>query len=119
MQRFFKGMLCFAVLCLLSGCTIFQAVSNRFAQKSRAILHPETKAPTQKCPTSQICLMDPFARGQKTSSSAPATGKASIMELPETTLDFGTMDEDKEYVHKFAIKNAGRSQLKIKKVIPG
>ena len=117
MQRFFRGTLCFADLCLLSGCAVFHDVSNRFAQKSRAILHPETVAPTQECLTAQICLHDPAASIQET-SPVPAIDEASIVEFPETTHDFGTMREDKEYVHKFIMKNVRRFQSKIEKSYP-
>ncbi|MGO9312501.1 MAG: hypothetical protein ACLQBD_26515 [Syntrophobacteraceae bacterium] len=120
MQRFFTGVLCFLVLYPLSGCTTFTGVSNRLAQESRAVLHLETKATDQDSPTAGVCLLDPAASIPETVSPAPAaTDNAPIVQLAETAYDFGTMNENKEFVHKFSIRNVGTSQLKIKKIIPG
>jgi hypothetical protein len=66
-----------------------------------------------------MCLLDPVASVQQTVSPTPATDNAPIVELPETTHDFGTIGEGKEYVYKFIIRNIGKSELKIKKIIPG
>jgi hypothetical protein len=119
MQRFFTGMLGFLVLFLLSGCTSYEDAFNRLAQKSRAVLHSETNAPVQAPPTAEICLLDPVASVLETTSPAPATDKAPVVQVPETTHDFGTMGGGKEFVHKFSIKNVGTSELEIKKVVPG
>ena len=119
MQRFFTGMICFLVLYPLSGCTTFPGALNRFVQEPGAVLHHETKAAAQDSPTAGVCLLDPAASIPETVSPAPATGNAPIVQLAETAYDFGTMNENKEFVHKFSIRNVGTSQLKIKKIIPG
>jgi len=110
MQRFFTGMLCFLVLYPLSGCTTFTGASNRFVQESST---------AQDSPTTGVCLLDLAASIPETVSPAPATDNAPIVQLPETAYDFGSMNENREFVHKFSVRNVGESQLKIKKIIPG
>ena len=119
MQRFFTGMLCVLLLYPLSGCTTFANGSNRFVENSSAVLHPETKASDQESSTTGVCLLDPVAAIPEAAPPAPATDKAPIVQLAETAYDFGTMNENNEFVHKFSIKNVGTSQLKIKKIVPG
>ncbi len=119
MQRFFTVMLCVLFLYPLSGCTTFTDASNRFVQESHAILHPEATASAPDSPIAGVCLLDPAAAIPETVSPAPATDGAPIVQLAETAYDFGTMNENNEFVHKFSIKNVGASQLKIKKIIPG
>ncbi len=119
MQRFFTGMLCVLLLYPLSGCTTFTSGPNCFVQKSSAVSHPETKAPDQESSTTGVCLLDPVAAIPETAPPAPATDEAPVVQLAETAYDFGTMNENNEFVHKFSIKNVGTSQLKIKKIVPG
>ena len=119
MQWFFTGVLCLLVLYMLSGCTTLEDTINRLAQKSRVIFHPEAKAADQTPKTSETCVLDPAAFVRETTSPAPATDKAPVVQVPETTHDFGTIAEGEEFVHKFSIKNVGTSELEIKKVVPG
>jgi hypothetical protein len=119
MQRFFTGMLCVLFLYPLYGCSTFTGASDRFVKESRAVLHPETKAPGQDCATAGVCLLDPASAIPETVSPAPASDNAPIVQLAETAYDFGTVREDQDLRHKFTIKNVGTSQLKIKKVLPG
>ncbi len=119
MRRFFTGMLCVLLLYPLSGCTTFTDASNRFVEKSSAVLHPENKTPDQESPTAGVCLLDPAAAIPETVSPATASDQAPIVQLAETAYDFGIMNENNEFVHKFSIKNVGASQLKIKKILPG
>ncbi|SPF42877.1 hypothetical protein SBDP1_420020 [Syntrophobacter sp. SbD1] len=52
------------------------------------------------------------------STSGRADTPVPIVQLPETSYDFGTIG-DGTFTHKFSIKNAGASELVIKKIIPG
>jgi hypothetical protein len=118
-QRLFIGLLCFALVCGLCGCAGFKDSSYRSGQE----LPPqqsETKAPDLNPEAAQICPLDPAACVPQTTSPVTPPGKtAPVVQVPETSFDFGTMSEDKVFVHKFQIKNVGASELIIKKILPG
>ncbi len=119
MQRLFIGLLCFLVLYGLCGCAAFKDASSRSGQES-PLQQSETKAPALIPATPQICPLDSVACVPQTTSLAAAPEKAApIVQVPETSFDFGMMREDKEFVHKFRILNAGTSELIIKKISPG
>ena len=119
MQRLFIGLLCFPVLYGLCGCASFKDTFSRSGQESPP-QQSETKAPALIPATPQTCPLDPASCVPQTTSPAAAPDKtAPIVQVPETSYDFGIMREDKEFVHKFHIKNAGASELIIKKISPG
>ena len=119
MQRLFIGLLCFLVLYGLCGCAAFKDTSGRSGQESPP-QQSETKAPALIPATHQTCSLDSVACVPQTISPAVAPEKgAPIVQVPETSFDFGIMREDKEFVHKFRIKNVGASELIIQKISPG
>lgn len=73
--------------------------------------------------TAQTCRLDsgvcpppivpPVSTPEKLNKRIP------VVQLPETSYDFGTMQGDETFTHKFLLKNAGTSELIIKKIIPG
>jgi len=118
-QRLFVGLLCFALGYGLCGCASFKDSSSRSGQE----LPPqqsETKAPDLIPAAPQICPLDPAGCIPQTTSPVTPPGKAApVVQVPETSFDFGTMSGDSVFVHKFQIKNVGTSELIIKKIIPG
>ena len=119
MQRLFIGLLCFLVLYGLCGCAAFKDTSSRSGQGSSP-QQSETKASALIPAASQTCRLDSVACIPQTTSLAIAPDNAApIVQVPETSFDFGIMREDKEFVHKFRIKNVGASELIIKKISPG
>ncbi|SPJ13802.1 conserved exported hypothetical protein [Syntrophobacter sp. SbD2] len=109
MHRLFIGLFCFLFLYGLCGCAAFNDTFSRSGQES---------APQESTP--QVCLLDPASCIPQTPSPAVAPDKtAPIVQIPETSYDFGILREDTELVHKFLIKNVGASELIIKKVSPG
>ncbi len=119
MQRVIKGLLYFLALCLVSGCATAKQSSSNFFQKTLALAHLGTNPSEQKTEKGGVCLLDLQAAIPESTAPAAPTDKAPIVQVPETTHDFGTVTEDKNLVHKFSIRNVGRSELKIKKVMPG
>ncbi len=118
-QRLFIGLLCFALVCGLCGCAGFKDSSNRSGQEL-ALQQSETKAQALIPEAPQICLLDPASCiPQTTSPVTPPEKVVPIVQVPETSFDFGTMSGDSVFVHKFQIKNVGTSELIIKKIIPG
>jgi hypothetical protein len=118
-RRLFIGLLCFTVLYGLFGCAAFKDTSSRSAQESLPQQY-ETKAPALIPAALQTCPLDSIACVPQTTSLVAAPEKAApIVQVPETSFDFGIMREDKDFVHKFRIRNVGTSELIIKKIIPG
>lgn len=67
-----------------------------------------------------VCMLDPaMYAAQLSDQPAPASDTPPVVEIPETTFNFGNVREDRELVHQFNIKNVGKSVLNIKKVLPG
>ncbi len=119
MQRLFIGVLYFLLLYGLCGCAAFKDAYSRSGQESSP-QQSETKAPALIPAASQTCPLDSVACIPQTTPLAVAPDKAApIVQVPETSFDFGIMREDKEFVHKFRIKNVGASELTIKKISPG
>jgi len=118
-QRLFIGLLCFLVLYGLCGCAAFKDTSSRSGQESPS-QQSETKAPALFPATPQTCRLDSVECVPQTTSLVVAPEKGTpIVQVSETSFDFGIMREDKEFVHKFRIKNVGASELIIKKISPG
>lgn len=147
MQRFFTGLLCFLVPYVLYGCTTFNSAfspsgqeSAKRAEPTSAVSRPvrqttnktparefsqqtQTKAPDLLPGTTQTCSLASVACVPATAGISHATPSmekhAPIVQIPQKFYNFGTLTENKDYVHKFLIKNAGTSTLKIEKIIPG
>ncbi len=117
MQRLFKGLLCFLVLFLIQGCASTKESSSHFLQKTLAVAHLGKNPPEEK--QQKVCLLDLNSAIPETTASTAPTEKAPVVQIPETSHDFGTVTEDKTLVHKFSIRNVGKSELRIKKVMPG
>jgi len=125
MQRFFAGLLCFSVLLMLCGCATFKGDSSSMGREPAS--QAETKAASpipgmtettatasipgtaQTCPVGSVACPPPVPREKA----------VPIVEVPEKSFDFGIMKEDRDYSHKFVIKNVGTSELIIKKILPG
>jgi hypothetical protein len=129
MQRLLSGLLCFAALYTLCGCAAYKDSFSRSAQGTARQTETEASASIagtneNTCAlipgTAQTCRIDSATcLVQATSSPVEAPQKsAPIVQVPETSHDFGTMQEDKEFFHKFLVKNTGTSELVIKKIIP-
>ncbi len=114
MQRFFTRLLCFLALLMLCGCAAFKGDSIRPGQEP--VLQTETKAPAsiagtaETCPVGSLVCVTPVPAPEK---------RAPLIEIPEKSYDFGIMNEDGDFSHKFEIKNVGTSELIIKKILPG
>ena len=48
-----------------------------------------------------------------------ASQNAPVIQVPETTFDFGEVFEGVEVSHDYVIKNAGKTELQIEQVRPG
>ena len=48
-----------------------------------------------------------------------AVQEGPVVQLAKTSFNFGEVSEGKDYVHDFKIKNVGKAELQIKKVLPG
>lgn len=59
------------------------------------------------------------AAGEPPVAGAAASTGGPVVQLPETSFDFGEMYDGKEYLHEFIVKNVGNATLQIKKVMPG
>ncbi len=119
MHRLLKGLLCFLVLGLLSGCAATKNTTSSLVQKTLTIAHLGSKTPEHGSEKGGVCLLDPTPTAADATVAAAPADKAPVVQIPETAFDFGTVTDDKDLVHKFSIKNVGKSELKIKKVMPG
>jgi len=143
MRRLFRGPVCFFTLCALFGCAASngvpfvrhdQSVKTEINSPAPAAQN-RTDAPApasdknktadiQLIPGSaQICRLDD-SMGCSSQAASPATSMAvtekpaPVAQIPERSYDFGTMHEDRDFVHTFNIKNAGTCDLVIEKIIP-
>ena len=108
MQRFFNGLVCFSVLLMFYGCATITEDSSASGQKPVSQTEATVAAPT------------PGTTGTSTVQATPGTRPPGpAVEVAEASFDFGVMREDKDYSHAFVIRNAGTSELIIKKVQPG
>ncbi len=123
MNRFGAGVVCILAFGLLSGCAHVQSSGNDTFQSFLAFLHLKSR-PAEKQPEPQtqpqVCVLDPLAYTKDiTADPAAANDKAPVAEVPESTFDFGKVTDGTEVVHKFSVKNKGKTVLNIKKVLPG
>jgi hypothetical protein len=117
-QRLFIGLLCFTVLYGLFGCSALKDASSRSGQESSP-QQREAQAPPPVPETPQTCPLDSVACvPQATPLAAALKKEGPVAQVPETSFDFGIMNEDKEFVHKFRIRNVGTSELIIKQILP-
>ncbi len=67
------------------------------------------------------CAADPPAGtvAPQEPTALAAVPEGPSVQLAETSFNFGNMSEGKDYVHDFKIKNVGKAELQIKKVLPG
>jgi hypothetical protein len=118
MKRLGIGIFCLFALYLLSGCASLRESSAHLYENLFLGLHHKTSQPESKGP--EVCLLDPVAStAPETPAPAISSAKDPIAELPEMVHDFGKVSEEGELVHKFSVKNVGKSVLNIKKVVPG
>lgn len=79
----------------------------------------QTCALSTAAATLQTCAVDTGTCIGLPTPSAGAPGKSGpVAQIPEKSFDFGVMREDKDFIHKFRIKNIGTADLTIKKIIP-
>jgi hypothetical protein len=100
MFRFFKVVLCLLFACALCGCASSETPGRAIAQAPAAPARALVKAAPQN-PSPSI-----------------ATGAAPVAEVPETSYTFGVAVRS-NLTHTFVVRNAGGSNLQIKKVLPG
>ncbi|MCE5335177.1 MAG: DUF1573 domain-containing protein [Desulfobacteraceae bacterium] len=48
-----------------------------------------------------------------------ANPQVPVVQMSETSWNFGELIDGREYAHDFMVKNAGTAPLEIKKVLPG
>lgn len=108
---------------LLSGCAHGQSSVHDTFQSFLSFMHIKSRPaekPPEPQPQPQVCVLDPLAYTKDiTADIAAANDKAPVAEVPETTFDFGKITDGTEVVHKFSVKNTGKTVLNIKKVLPG
>ncbi|HYA40091.1 MAG TPA: hypothetical protein VEF34_02210 [Syntrophobacteraceae bacterium] len=141
MQRLLSGALCLVALYTLCGCAAWKDDLIRSAHDSAgktdcksSVAIPasnETQAQASIAganeyssalipQTVQTCRIDSAScllQATSPRAAAPDTG-APVVHVPETSYDFGTMQEDKDFLHKFTVMNFGTAELVIKKIIP-
>lgn len=106
---------CVLVCLLIAGCGQLKSSNN-----SGVLSKTHEQAAPAEAPAPHVCVLDPAAQAPSI-ADVPKTSPATspVAEVPETVFDFGKMTGDNEFVHKFSVRNVGRSVLNIKKVVPG
>jgi len=68
----------------------------------------------------QVCRLDsgPCVPIDPSILSTGPEKQGPVAQIPETSFDFGTTNGDAVLTHKFVVKNAGTSDLLIKKIFP-
>ena len=107
MRRFSIGLLSAFVLLMFYGYGATTGDSGVSGQQPAPQTETRAAAPTSGTAPAGIILAQAQQR----------TGP--VAEVAEKSFDFGTMNEDRDYSHAFIIKNAGTSELTIKKVLRG
>jgi hypothetical protein len=72
--------------------------------------------------SSKVCLLEPTGVLQEADAASRVAvdpEKAPSIEIPEISFNFGSVSGGKDFVHKFSVKNVGKSVLSIKKILPG
>lgn len=111
MKRQVAAMACALALLLVSGCAGIGGQPSRFL----SVFQPESAPPEG----SQVCLLDPAAYAPSPGDALGTEENGPTVEVPETSFDFGSLTDGSEFVHKFRVRNVGKSVLNIKKVLPG
>jgi len=118
MKRLCLGLGCILSLGLLSGFAGFGEFSSRFSHIVLSGVHL-VASPAEHAKSPEGCILDPVAYAQQAADPVTETANPPIAELSETTYDFGELGGGEEFVHRFSVRNAGKSILNIKKVVPG
>ncbi|MEN6441863.1 MAG: hypothetical protein ABFD97_25150 [Syntrophobacter sp.] len=93
--------------------------SSEYSRGFLAKTHDKTN-PVEAPPAAQVCVLDPTLHvPEPDEASKVSTDAPPAAVVPETVFDFGKLTEDLEFVHRFSVKNTGKSVLNIKKVVPG
>ena len=118
MKRVCLGLICMLVLGLLCGFAGFGEFSSRFFHIVLSGVHLVAPPAEHSKPT-ECCILDPVAYAHQVAEPVTETDTPPIAELSETAYDFGELRGGEEFVHRFSVRNAGKSVLNIKKVVPG
>jgi hypothetical protein len=118
MKRLCLGLICILALGLLCSFAGSGDFSNRFSHTLLSGLHV-VAPPDEHAKSSEFCILDPVAYAKEAADPVTETDKPPIAELSETTYDFGELSVEKDFVHSFSVRNTGKSDLNIKKVVPG
>ena len=120
MLRLFKFSVLILGACFCLSCSTVKEPTLRAYHKTLVLLHIENPADSQPDSQPQVCLLDPTSLiGEQPAQPAGNSTAAPSAEVGETTHDFGAVREDGDYVHHFRVKNVGKAELSIKKIVPG
>ena len=121
MFRFFKFFVLILGTCFCFSCATVKDPTLRAYRKALVLLHIKNSADfvdPEAAP--QVCLLDPAGMIPRHSTHQPCDSKEiPSVEVAETVHDFGAVKEDGDYVHHFKVKNVGKAELSIKKILPG
>jgi hypothetical protein len=136
MRHLLSGLFCLVALYMLCGCASYRdglgGSIREPAGQTGPVAADKTQGATEaktsnECSSTlvpekaQTCRVDsPSCFVQNASPGAAAPELAlPVVEVPEKFHDFGTMREDRDFVHEFHVKNVGSSELLVAKIIPG
>lgn len=120
-NRYFRALVCILFLISVTGCAHIASYSGDAYRKVMVFLHLQ-KAPSQDPGAGQnVCLLDPAASipHEQPPPEVADPDKAPVVQLTETSFDFGEVKEGRDLVHRFNVRNVGKGVLQIKKVLPG
>lgn len=103
---------CSLVVLALWGCAAFMKGTGQGDRTSEPVQQ-------QNAEPAGVCLIDPMCAVHASDLAVAQTDNPPVVQVPERVYDFGFIDGSKELVHTFVIRNSGRSELKIKDVLPG
>jgi len=116
-KRFAGAVVCVLACLLSTSCSEFDSSTCFGGVLSKA---HEKSSLSESLSTPQVCILDPAAHAADVADAPkPSTEASPVAEVPETTFDFGKLTDNSEFVHRFSVKNVGKSVLNIKKVVPG
>ncbi len=118
MKRFGIALVCLVAMFISTGCSLFRDTGANYVEKQDSLPGRE-KISEEPASSVQVCLLDPLSAATEVSGHTENTGSPPVAEVPVDTHDFGQMSEERDFVHRFSVRNAGSSILNIKKVVPG
>lgn len=120
MKRLGIALVCLAAMVIVSGCSILRDTGANLVRKQHSLFN-SGKISEEPASSVQVCLLDPVASADEEAKlTLPEhTGRPPVAEVPVDTHDFGQMSEERDFIHRFSVRNAGSSTLNIKKVVPG